>query len=141
MIAAILDTNVIVQATISSRGASSRTLDAAFEGQFQLVFSDATLAELTQVLLLPNIQARHAWSESDVEDFVALLAMDAAIYVSGTPVAPSLTRDVTDAKFLSLAAESGAAYLVTNDRRHLLHLRRHASTRIVTPTQFLAELP
>jgi predicted nucleic acid-binding protein len=42
---------------------------------------------------------------------------------------------------LSLAAESSAAFLVTNDRRHLLRLRRHDSTRIVTPTRFLAELP
>jgi putative PIN family toxin of toxin-antitoxin system len=141
MLTAILDTNVIVQAAISPRGASYRTLDAYFDGKFQLVFSEATLQELTQVLLLPNIQARHGWSEPDIGDFVSSLTVDAAIYVGQSPVPATLTRDVTDTKFLSLAADSGAAYLVTNDRRHLLRLRLHVSTRIVSPTQFLAELP
>ena len=83
MLAAILDTNVIVQAAISSRGASFRVLNAH----------------------------------------------------------PSLTRDVSDTKFLSLAAESLADNLVTNDRRHLLPLRQYGVTRIVTPAQFLAQLP
>ena len=141
MISAILDTNVVVQAAISPRGASHRTLGAYFDGKFQLVFSEATLQELTQVLLLPSMQVRHGWSDSDVEDFVAFLAMDAAIYVGRPAVPANLTRDVTDAKFLSLAVESGADYLVTNDRRHLLRLRRHASTRIVSPMQFLNALP
>ncbi len=36
-------------------------------------------------------------------------------------------------KFLSLAAESEAGYIVTNDRRHLLRLKQHGSTKIVTP--------
>ena len=72
---------------------------------------------------------------------MAFLSTDAAIYAGQLSASPSLTRDVTDAKVLSLAAESSAAFLVTNDRRHLLRLRRHDSTRIITPTRFLAELP
>jgi predicted nucleic acid-binding protein len=47
---------------------------------------------------------------------------------------------VTDAKFLGLAEEAGANFLVTNDRRHLLRLKRHGRTRIVTPARFLREL-
>ncbi len=86
MTTAILDTNVIVQAVISSRGASSRTLAAFFEGRFQIVFSDETLEEVRQVLFLPSIRARHDWSEAEVHDFVALLELD------GDPVEPSAAR-------------------------------------------------
>jgi predicted nucleic acid-binding protein len=41
-------------------------------------------------------------------------------------------------KFLSLAHEADADYLVTKDGRHLLRLKQYRRTRIVTPTRFLA---
>jgi predicted nucleic acid-binding protein len=48
--------------------------------------------------------------------------------------------DITDVKFLSLADEADADYLVTKDGRHLLRLKKYRQTRIVTPAQFLAVL-
>jgi predicted nucleic acid-binding protein len=51
-----------------------------------------------------------------------------------------MISDVTDTKFLALAEESGATYLVTQDRRHLLRLKQYGKTQIVTPAQFLKEL-
>ena len=55
-------------------------------------------------------------------------------------VSPALTRDMTDTKFLGLAAEVSADFLVTRDRRHLLRLRRIQKTRIITPMKFLKEV-
>jgi uncharacterized protein len=66
--------------------------------------------------------------------------VSAAIGTGRLVISPSLTRDVTDAKFLALAAEISADFLVTRDRRHLLRLRHFQKTRIVTPRQFLKEL-
>jgi predicted nucleic acid-binding protein len=43
-------------------------------------------------------------------------------------------------KFLSLAQEADADYLVTKDGRHLLRLKKFGRTQIVTPTRFLAAL-
>jgi predicted nucleic acid-binding protein len=43
-------------------------------------------------------------------------------------------------KFLSLASEANADFLVTKDGRHLLRLKKYRGTRIVTPAQFLREL-
>ncbi len=51
-----------------------------------------------------------------------------------------MSRDASDTQFLGLAEISAANYLVTNDRRHLLPLRRHQKTRIVTPAEFLRRL-
>lgn len=83
---------------------------------------------------------RYALSDDEILDFIASLMIDAERYAGILPVSTLLTRDVTDTKFLSLAAESDADYLVTNDRRHLLPLKRFQRTRIVTPAWFLREL-
>ena len=55
-------------------------------------------------------------------------------------VSHSLARDITDTKFLDLALAADADYLVTNDRRHLLPLKKIGRTRIVTPHKFMLAL-
>ena len=142
MTSAILDTNVLVQSILSpSSSASARVLDAYYDGRFRFVCSADTLEELSDVLLLPQIRQRHGMSQEEIAVFVASLMAYADVFASGRPVAPSVPRDATDSKLLSLAQESEADYLVTNDRRHLLRLRRHGRTQIVTPARFLRCLP
>lgn len=51
-----------------------------------------------------------------------------------------MIRAILDTKFLALAEDARADYLVTNDHRHLLHLRSHGQTQIVTPAAFLRQL-
>lgn len=134
MITAILDTNVVVQAAISHRGASFRVIQASFERKYRPVFSRATFEELLQVLCLPSIRSQHAWSDREICNYLELLSADALLYAGDVQQPASLTRDATDTKFLALAAESGASYLVTNDRRHLVRLKQFGDTSIVTPT-------
>ncbi len=141
MIRAIGDTNVLVQATLGSpRSASARTVDAYLDRKYQIVFSPQTVEELLHVLSTPGIRARSGWSEDQVLEFVVSLMADVAYFIEQQAISASTTRDQTDVKFLSLAAVSKADYLVTNDRRHLLRLRRFGRTRIVTPTRFLRVL-
>ena len=141
MTTAILDTNVIIQATFSPpQSASYRAVAASEQGRFQLVFSPATVDELLHVLSLPRIRSRHGWSDDQILRFVLSFLADALVQEEVPGVSAVLTRDVTDTKFLGLAEASNADYLVTNDRRHLLPLRQYHRTRIVTPAQFLREL-
>ena len=107
---------------------------------FQLVLSQAVLQELFRVLLLPDIREVHGWSDDKILRFVMNLPAGAVIYPGEALVPASLPRDVTDVKFLSLAHEANADYLVTKDGRHLLRLKKYRRTRIVTPTQFLTVL-
>lgn len=142
MTTAILDTNVVVQSLIgSANSASVRTREALYDGRFQLLYSPATLDELLDVLMLEAIRERHGLSDTEILDFVASVLVDAQRFAGVVDVSATLTRDVTDTKFLSLASESQADYIVTNDRRHLLPLKQFDQTRIVTPYQFLEELP
>ena len=141
MTSAILDTNVFVQATFSASGSASyRTIVAQEQGKFRLIFSEATIDELLDVLQLPNIRASHRWSDDQILRFVSSFVADATIYTAVPSVPASLVRDATDAKFLGLAELSRADFLVTNDRRHFLPLRHHGHTKIVTPAQFLRDL-
>ena len=141
MTAAILDTNVAVQATISNRGASYRAVQALFASRYDLILSPATLNELTLVLALPHIRARNTWSNEEIRDYIQLLVTHAVVYPDGPRPPASISRDVTDTKFLALAGQSGADYLVTNDRRHLLPIGYYHHTRIATPNEFLKHLP
>jgi uncharacterized protein len=141
MITAILDTNVIVQGVIStSRSASARTIDALLDGRFQLVYAPAVADEWLDVLSLPQMRRRHGLNDDELLDFLTALLIDGQRFPGNRNVSARLTRDVTDTKFLALAVESNADYLVTNDRAHLLPLKRFASTKIVTPTKFLRQL-
>jgi putative PIN family toxin of toxin-antitoxin system len=141
MMTAVLDTNVIVGAAIGSKQATAgQVLDAYFDGKYRLAFSPSISDELLHVLSLPMIRMRHGWSDDDILRFILSLHVSAPIGTGQLVVSPTLTRDVTDTKFLALAAEISADFLVTRDRRHLLRLRRFQSTRIVTPSQFLKEL-
>ena len=138
MVTAILDTNI--RAVLRPKSPSARVVDAYLDGKFQLVLSQAVLQELLTVLLLPEIREVHGWSDDKILQFVINLPAGAALYAGQAYVPASLPRDLTDVKFLSLAHEADADYLVTKDGRHLLRLKKYRRTRIVTPTQFIAKL-
>lgn len=141
MMTAILDTNVLVQSVISSpRSASVRVRESLYDGSFQLVLSPGAIDELIDVLMLPRIRIRHGFSDSEILEFIESLLLNAAMFPGELHVPADITRDMTDTKFLALAEESDADYLVTNDRRHLLPLKRYGRTQIVTPARFLREL-
>jgi len=140
MVTAILDTNVFVRAALGPRSPSAHVVDAYLDGKFHLVLSQAVLEELLTVLLLPEIREVHGWSDDKILQFVVNLPAEAAVYAGQAHVPASLPRDVSDVKFLSLAHEADADYLVTKDGRHLLRLKKYRRTQIVTPTQFLAHL-
>lgn len=141
MITAILDTNDFVQALSSSpQSASSRVLASYFDHRIRLVFSPATFDELIEVLSLPQIRAKHGLSDDEIIEITESLWDHAVVYRTTSITVSAFVRDLTDKKFLALAEESNADYLVTNDRRHLRPLGRHHRTEIVTPAEFLEKL-
>ncbi len=142
MITAILDTNVIVQTAIGhARSSSLRVLRAYDDGRFRLVLSPERIDEYLHVLVLPDMRQLHGWSDEQILRFVGSLSMNADFYSELPPVPVALARDVTDVSLLALASTADADFLVTNDRRHLLRLKAHGRTRIVTPAAFLKQLP
>jgi predicted nucleic acid-binding protein len=83
MTTAVLDTNVIVQSAFGSpRSASHRVMRALDAGRFRAVFSPAALDELVDVLLLPQIRARHGWTDDQVTP-VCRLVLTRCPHLSG----------------------------------------------------------
>ena len=141
MIRAVLDTNVLVQGLMSRpRSASVKVLEVLNADSFQAVLSMATIEEVQNVLLLPRMRDLHGLEPDDVFRFIDNLMRTADLF-DDVPIPTTNTiRDLTDRKFAALCIVSEADYLVTNDRRHLLRLRRFFESRIVTPAGFLREL-
>ena len=141
MITAVLDTNVVLQSLIGSpKSASARTLDALFDGDFQIAYSPAVLDEWLEVLSIESMRRRHGLTDDELLEFLAAVVVSGKWHSGATKISSALPHDLTDTKFLALSAESRAEYLITNDHRHLLPLKRYRSTRIVTPAQFLRDL-
>jgi putative PIN family toxin of toxin-antitoxin system len=101
--------------------------------------SPAILEELYRVVALPKFANRHGLSPDEIITYIR------AVTVTATMISPVLAitypvRDITDREFLALALAADADFLVSNDRRHLLPLKRFGRTRIVTPAAFLRHL-
>jgi hypothetical protein len=124
----ILDTNILLSALLSPLGAPAKLLDAWERKTFTLVTSEALIAEFRDVASRPFFRAR--LHPSAVELLAAGL-QDFSFYCRDLPsgiVAP----DPKDSYLLAMAQASQADFLVTGDK-DLLSLRKHKSTRIITP--------
>lgn len=142
MIVAVVDTNILVRGAIASHpnSASKDVVDAIFADSFLLLLSRETLFEIQRVLADEKIRALYGWSDELILSFCRALEVKGRVIETTTVVAPSLTRDVTDTKFVALAIDGKADYLVTHDRRHLGRLKTVGKAKVTTPARFLMVL-
>jgi predicted nucleic acid-binding protein len=121
----------------SSRIACRQVIQAIL---FRVLASDATLDELGGVLKDAKALARHGKSSREIDAFCAKIRREGDVISGGNVALPKMVRDVTDRKFLELALAGDVDYLITNDRRHLLSLKKIGRTQIVTPHKFMLAL-
>jgi putative PIN family toxin of toxin-antitoxin system len=132
----VLDTNVLLSALISPRGAPDSIYRAWRAAKFEIVTSLVQLDELRRASRYPKFQA-------------VLQPHRVGVMVNNLQraiVLDRLTSDVeaddpNDAFLLAMVLAGDADYLVTGDRRAGLLQRGHfGRTRIVTPGVFCAEV-
>jgi putative PIN family toxin of toxin-antitoxin system len=138
----VVDTNIQVRGAIASNphSAGKSVVDAIFAGSFVLILSGETLFELQRVLADEEIRTMHGWSDELILSYCRALEVKARMIETTSVVPPSLTRDVTDTKFVALAIDGQADYLVTHDQRQLGRLKTVGTAKIVTPAKFLMAL-
>lgn len=129
----VLDTNVIVSG-LNFPGNERLVLELALRGRFELYLSTFILEEAAGVLT-----RKFDWDEERSSQALS------AIGNAGTVIYPRRLSEVieeshADNRILECAVEASADYLVTGDRRHLLPLEKHQSTRIVNAPRFLSAL-
>ncbi len=114
---AVLDVNILIAALLSPAGTPAELVSRWLAGEFELVTSEALLAELAQALAYPEVR-RHVRAD-EATTFVRMLR-------SGTLVAPDppnpshRSADPGD-DYLVALAEAERAVLVSGDQ-HLLEL-------------------
>ena len=133
----VLDTNVIVSATLIRGGNEDRILRAWHRGAFELVLSPPILKEIARALSYEKLRRARWMTDAEVADLLQAMAR-ASVLVPGAVTARA-SRDPEDDKFLAAAAEGGARFDVTGDR-DLLDIGIYRGVRVVRPTRFLDTL-
>ena len=109
-----MDTNVLVAALRSRRGASYRLLQMIDDPRLEVQLSSALFYEYQEVA---EREAASFWVDpskvNDVLDYICARAHTLAIYYSWRPTLP----DPDDDMILELAVAAGASYVVTHNRR------------------------
>ncbi|HEY8951248.1 MAG TPA: putative toxin-antitoxin system toxin component, PIN family [Candidatus Dormibacteraeota bacterium] len=108
---AVLDVNVLVSALLSRSGAPGRLIALWLGGAFELVVSEALLAELNRALAYPKLR-EHVGRE-DAAAFIELLRSTASMFAD-TEHAAQISRDPGDDYLVALATAS-ASILVSGD--------------------------
>jgi uncharacterized protein len=143
MIRVVIDTNIVVSAFIGraknfERAFAYQLLLAIEAGQLVPLTSVEALEELEAVLNYPRITKRHRMSAEAIAQAVDKYAQ-ACEFVSGQVVLTGVSPDPDDDKFLTIAVEGRASYLITGDGRHLLNLKNYQGIKIVTVREFMEQ--
>lgn len=125
----VVDTNVLVSALIRAEGIPARILDLVLSGQVKMVLDHRIYAESQDVLLRPEF----GFTPEPVDTLLDfLLQTGERVYASRTSVA---LPDAADGKFLEVAIDGSADYLITGNLKHFPPRQRH-SVRVVSPRQW-----
>lgn len=125
----VLDTNVLVSA-LGFGGPPLDVLLRTFDDEVRLLASAATLEELERVMHYDRLP----FTEADRVQYLAILRRELDIVDPDSSV--EVARDSDDDRFLDVALEGDADYLVSGDD-DLLSLDSYEGTAVVTPDEFL----
>lgn len=131
-----MDTNVLISAVRSRRGASWRLLSLIGTGRFEISISVPLILEYEAVLLKQMDES--TMDRGDLNGLLDYLVSEAhhqEIYFLWRPQ----SRDPKDDMVLELAVASGASRLVTHNVRDF-RAARDFDVRIVTPGSYLVDL-
>lgn len=131
----VIDSNVLISARLSPRGSPGQLLAAWLDGRFELIVSQALLAELAGVLKRPKF--RRWLTVEEARAFVQMLRVSATV-LNDPPKQHHDLRDPDDSYLVTLARSAKADYLVSGDG----DLTSLESPRppVITPADFLADL-
>ena len=134
----VLDTNVVISALISPRGAPAQIYRAWQKGRFTYVTSPPLLDELARALSYPRVRKYLAWTDAERDEFLEALAFAAKLVIPNIQL-QVIDEDPDDNRVLEAAVAADVSHIVTGDR-HLLALESYERVEIVTPARFLAHL-
>jgi putative PIN family toxin of toxin-antitoxin system len=130
----VLDTNVVVSALLLANSIPRQAFDKALE-QGTILISDTVILELADVLSRKKLN-KYLLEDERMRFLIGLLK-ETELIDTTEPIA--ICRDPNDDKFLELAVDGNADYIVTGDA-DLLVLHPFRGIQILTPKDFLLTL-
>lgn len=128
----VLDANIIISALITPDGIGAQLIKAWSADRYILLTHDILLAELRDVTRRPELRGR--MTRHDAGRMINRLGT-ASVRITHVPVVQR-SADPFDDYLLGLAEGGRADILVSGDKRGLLALKTHGTTRIMTARQF-----
>jgi putative PIN family toxin of toxin-antitoxin system len=128
----VLDTDVLVAALRSDRGASRQLLITALDGEIEVLASVPLLVEYEAVLTRPEhlkASGLTAKQMNEVLDAVAKVSIPVHLRFLWRPQ----LKDPADEMVLETAVNGGADRLVTFNVRHLAAAAREFGVRVIQP--------
>ncbi len=129
----VLDTNVIVAALRSKRGASNKLLSLVGTQKFEIHDSVALILEYEDVL--QRYRTELGLSQDDVSDFIDALCSMAHHHKIYFLWRPTLS-DVNDELILELAVTAHCEYIVTHNTSDFKGIKKFG-IQAITPREFL----
>lgn len=132
----VIDTNILVSARLSSRGASYILVEEWIEGHIDAAITPALFLEYEEVLKRPDL------FKTPTEQVDALLArlVEVSRLVKNFPAGRPRLRDADDEHVLDAALGSGASAIVTFNQADFLSAVTDFGLILLTPSEFLKEL-
>ncbi|MEA2562905.1 MAG: uncharacterized protein QOH06_4409 [Acidobacteriota bacterium] len=137
MIRAIIDTNILVRASIRPQGTLASFLSELRDGKYHLFYSDTLLKEFIDVLGRPRLRTKYQIGEERIRALLDLILLRGELVVPTRKI--DACRDSDDNAVLGAAVSAEADIIVSGDE-DLLVLHPFEGIPIVGPAEFLARL-
>lgn len=132
----VIDTNVLIAALRSRRGASFKVISLMDRGLFQLSVSVPLVLEYESVAKRISKSLGITYSDiDDILDYICHIASHRKIYYLWRP----FLRDPGDDMVLEVAVESESDFIVTHNIKDFIGIEQFG-IKAITPNQFLEKI-
>jgi len=131
----VMDTNVLVSAIRSNKGASYKFLTMVDSGKYELQISVPLLLEYEEAAKRSTGIALSETEINDILDYICAMSNKREIFYLWRP----MLKDPKDDFVLELAVESESAFIITYNKQDFGKAERFG-IRVATPKEFLEEI-
>lgn len=124
----VLDTNMIIAARYNPRSASNKIIDMCIKYELIAVCSEKTRNENLNILSRVRPSKEYLMK--------IRLFFSKSVYIPAPTTKVDICSDYSDNKYFETAIDSGAKYIITNDK-HLLEHDGYYGIRVMRPADFL----
>jgi putative PIN family toxin of toxin-antitoxin system len=134
----VVDTNIIVSGLMTIATPPAQILNAIQSKKIVLLVSDEVVAEYIRVLQYPHIRKYKKISDQMISQLTVFFIEESERVEVLSTIEKS--KDPDDDKFLSLAVDGKADFLITGDKADLLSLKEIEHIPIITARRAIEKL-